>query len=50
MNEIILGDCLIKLKDLEDNSVDSIVTDPPYELGFMGKSWDNSGIAYNVDM
>jgi len=47
---IIQGDCLEKLKDLEDNSVDSIVTDPPYELGFMGKSWDNSGIAYNVDM
>ena len=47
---IIQGDCLEKLKDLEDNSVDSIITDPPYELGFMGKSWDNSGIAYNVDM
>ena len=33
-----------------DNSVDSIVTDPPYELGFMGKSWDSSGIAYNVEL
>ena len=33
-----------------DNSVDSIVTDPPYELGFMGKSWDSSGIAYNVKL
>lgn len=41
------GDSIEKLKELEDNSVDSIVTDPPYELGFMGKSWDNSGIAYN---
>ena len=50
MNKVIQGDCLEKLKDLEDNSVDSVVTDPPYELGFMGKSWDNSGIAYNVDM
>lgn len=50
MNKIIQGDCLEKLKELEDNSVDSIVTDPPYELGFMGKKWDNSGIAYNVDM
>lgn len=30
--------------------VDSIVTDPPYELGFMGKKWDNSGIAYSVPM
>ena len=33
---------------LEDKSVDSIVTDPPYELGFMGKSWDASGVAYDV--
>ena len=47
VNKIIQGDCLIKLKELEDNSVDSIVTDPPYELGFMGKSWDNTGIANN---
>ena len=44
------GDCLDVLPTLPSNSVDSIVTDPPYELGFMGKSWDNSGIAYNVDM
>lgn len=44
------GDCLDVMKQLADNSVDSIVTDPPYELGFMGKSWDNTGIAYNVDM
>ena len=43
MNKVILGDCLEKLKELEDNSVDSIVTDPPYELGFMGKSWDSTG-------
>ncbi len=50
MNKIIHGDCLEKLKELEDNSIDSIVTDPPYELGFMGKSWDNTGIANNKDM
>jgi site-specific DNA-methyltransferase (adenine-specific) len=30
--------------------VDAIVTDPPYELGFMGKSWDSSGIAYSVEL
>jgi site-specific DNA-methyltransferase (adenine-specific) len=30
--------------------VDSIVTDPPYELGFMGKSWDASGIAFNIEV
>lgn len=47
MIELKQGDCLIKLKELEDNSVDSIVTDPPYELGFMGKSWDKTGIANN---
>ncbi len=44
------GDSLIVLGDLDDCSIDSIVTDPPYELGFMGKSWDASGIAYNVDL
>ena len=38
------------MKQLPDNSVDSIVTDPPYELGFMGKSWDASGIAFNVEV
>jgi len=35
-----LGDCLETLKTLPDNSVDSIVTDPPYGLSFMGKKWD----------
>ena len=37
---LMLGDCLEKLKELDDNSVDSIVTDPPYGLSFMGKKWD----------
>lgn len=37
---LILGDCLEKLKGLPDNSVDSIVTDPPYGLSFMNKKWD----------
>jgi DNA modification methylase len=34
------GDCLEQLKRLEDNSVDSVVSDPPYGLSFMGKKWD----------
>lgn len=42
-----IGNNLDILPTLEDNSVDSIVTDPPYELGFMGKKWDSTGIAYN---
>lgn len=36
-----LGDCLEVLKTLPDNSVDSVVTDPPYGLGFMNKEWDS---------
>lgn len=39
------GDCREVLRGLPDCSVDSIVTDPPYELGFMGKGWDKTGIA-----
>lgn len=35
-----LGNCLDILKTLPDCSVDSIVTDPPYGLSFMGKRWD----------
>lgn len=48
--EILRGDCIAVMRTMPDCSVDSIVTDPPYELGFMGKSWDASGIAYSVDM
>ena len=38
--KLMLGDCLDRLKELEDNSVDSVVCDPPYGLSFMGKKWD----------
>jgi DNA modification methylase len=50
VNKIYNMDCLEGMKLLDDNSIDSIVTDPPYELGFMGKKWDSTGIAYNVDV
>jgi site-specific DNA-methyltransferase (adenine-specific) len=40
MFEIINSDCLEVLKKMPDNSIDSIVTDPPYGLAFMGKKWD----------
>ena len=39
-NIIYSGDCLQVLKTFPDNSIDSIVTDPPYGLEFMGKDWD----------
>lgn len=38
------------LPTFEDASFDSIVTDPPYELGFMGKGWDSTGVAFDVDV
>lgn len=43
-------DCRHGLAMLPDNSVDAILTDPPYELGFMRHAWDRSGIAYDVAM
>ena len=38
---VIHGDCIEVMRTLPAGSVDSIVTDPPYGLGFMGKKWDN---------
>jgi len=35
-----LGDNIESLKKLPENSIDSVVTDPPYGLSFMGKKWD----------
>lgn len=45
-----VGDSLDVLPTLAAESVDAIVTDPPYELGFMGRAWDASGIAYSVPL
>jgi site-specific DNA-methyltransferase (adenine-specific) len=50
INQILQGDVLERIKEIPDNSINSVVTDPPYELGFMGKSWDATGIAYNPTM
>lgn len=38
--KIINDDCLNAMKQMADNSIDFIVTDPPYGLNFMGKHWD----------
>lgn len=42
------GDCLDIMPTLEANSVDTIITDPPYGLSFMGKDWDHGvpGVAF----
>ena len=39
-NKIIQGDCVNVMKKIEANSVDTIITDPPYATKFMGKKWD----------
>ena len=43
------GSMLDMLQDIEPCSIDAIVTDPPYELNFMNKGWDNSGIAFQKE-
>jgi len=45
--KLICGDCREVMETFKENSFDSIVTDPPYELKFMGKKWDGSGISYD---
>jgi DNA modification methylase len=42
-----LADAWEVLDSLPENSIDAVVTDPPYEIGFMNKGWDNTGIAFN---
>lgn len=41
-HQLTCGDCLAYMRSLPDNSVDAIVTDPPYGIGFMGKGWDSA--------
>lgn len=40
------GDCRQVLKRIPDAKIHSIVTDPPYEIGFLNRKWDTKGIAY----
>jgi DNA modification methylase len=42
-------DCLDALAEMPENSVDTCITDPPYELGFMGKAWDSTGVAFRPE-
>lgn len=46
---LIHGECVSVLARFNANRFDACVTDPPYELGFMGKTWDGSGIAFSVE-
>lgn len=53
-HQILVGDCIEMMRTLPDNSVDGVVTDPPYGIRFMGKSWDGQDIedraAYRASM
>lgn len=61
INSIVHGDCLEKLKEIESDSIDCIVTDPPYALtseeykegkkyngGFMNKKWDSQLVSIDI--
>jgi hypothetical protein len=48
-NHIYHGNSKEVLKTFPNDYFHSIVTDPPYEIGFMGKKWDGTGIAYDVE-
>jgi site-specific DNA-methyltransferase (adenine-specific) len=41
--EIREGECIEQMRQLEECSVDAVVTDPPYGIGFMGHEWDQPG-------
>jgi site-specific DNA-methyltransferase (adenine-specific) len=41
-DRVILGDCTVEMQTFPEDSIDCIVTDPPYGLNFMGKAWDKA--------
>lgn len=45
---ILTGDCVELMAAMPPNSVDAVVCDPPYEIGFMGKEFDKRGVAHQV--
>ena len=46
---VIDGDCREVMAGMEAGSVHSVVCDPPYEYGFMGKKWDSTGVAFDPE-
>ena len=49
-SQVLHGDSRMILREYPDNFFDSCCTDAPYELGFMGKRWDSTGIAYDTEL
>lgn len=50
LNRIYTGDCIEVMKTWPANFVDTIITDPPYGIRFMGKAWDGADIEKTVQM
>lgn len=50
--QLIHGDCREQMRQLEDRSIDAVITDTPYEYknGFMGQSWDKEGTAFDPSL
>jgi len=46
--KILHGDVLDRIKEIDDNSIDEICTDPPYGYGFMNKDWDKAVVSVDV--
>lgn len=44
------GDCRTMIAGLPDDSVDAVVTDPPYEINFMNRAFDSTGVAFDVNL
>jgi site-specific DNA-methyltransferase (adenine-specific) len=47
MANLLCGDMVKTLRTIPDRTFDAVICDPPYELGFMGRGWDSSGVAFN---
>jgi len=46
---VLCADCVTTMSTMDEASVEAIVTDPPYDLGFMGHQWDTHGIAFTPE-
>lgn len=49
LGELYEGDSPEVLKQFPDNHFAPVITDPPYNLGFMGKAWDKTGVAFQAE-
>jgi DNA modification methylase len=47
---VIAGNALDQLRTMQSESVDAVVTDPPYEIAFLGRGWDATGVAHNEEL